>query len=112
MQAVARRILSAKTSADETLNSHAPYRIYNIGNSQPVELMRFIEVIEDTLGIKARKNLMPMQPGDVLETYADTSALKAATGFEPKTGLEEGIAKFVSWYQSYYSSINNLPLAA
>ncbi|NJM96046.1 MAG: NAD-dependent epimerase [Phormidesmis sp. RL_2_1] len=99
------------TSSVATQDSHAPYRIYNIGNGRPIELMRFVEVVEDALGMKARKNLMPMQPGDVLETYADVTALKAAIGFEPKTSLEEGIAKFVSWYQSYSSSID-LPLTA
>ncbi|MEM6352200.1 MAG: NAD-dependent epimerase [Cyanobacteria bacterium P01_D01_bin.14] len=82
--------------------SHAPYRIYNIGNGQPVELMRFIEVIENHLGVIAQKNLMPMQPGDVLETCADVTALRSAVGFQPSTPLETGLPRFIDWYQSYY----------
>ncbi|WP_337012774.1 NAD-dependent epimerase [Pantoea sp. AS142] len=82
--------------------SSAPYRVYNIGNSQPVTLMNYIEALEKALGITARKNLMPMQPGDVLETSADTEALFKAIGFKPQTGVEEGIKKFVDWYQDYY----------
>nr|WP_024968229.1 NAD-dependent epimerase [Pantoea sp. IMH] len=82
--------------------SSAPYRVYNIGNSQPVTLMSYIEALEKALGMKADKNMLPMQPGDVLETSADTSALYQATGFKPKTGVEEGIAKFVSWYREFY----------
>jgi len=83
--------------------SYAPYRIYNIGNNEPVELMHFIEVLEDILGIKAEKNLLPMQPGDVPATYADTADLERDVGFKPSTPLEEGIAKFVQWYRSYYN---------
>jgi UDP-glucuronate 4-epimerase len=83
--------------------SSAPYRVYNIGNSQPVTLMSYIEAIEKALGITANKNLMPMQPGDVLETSADTSALFEAIGFKPQTGVEEGVKKFVNWYRDFYS---------
>ena len=83
--------------------SSAPYRVYNIGNSQPVTLMSYIEAIEKALGITANKNLMPMQPGDVLETSADTSALFEAIGFKPQTGVEEGVKKFVDWYRDFYS---------
>jgi UDP-glucuronate 4-epimerase len=83
--------------------SSAPYRVYNIGNSQPVTLMSYIEAIEKELGITANKNLMPMQPGDVLETSADTSALFEAIGFKPQTGVEEGVKKFVDWYRDFYS---------
>lgn len=83
-------------------NSNAPYRIYNIGNHEPVALLRFIEVLEEKLGIKANKNLLPMQPGDVLETYADISALRSAVGFEPCTPIEVGVGKFVEWYRAYY----------
>jgi UDP-glucuronate 4-epimerase len=83
-------------------NSNAPYRIYNIGNHEPVALLRFIEILEDKLGIKANKNLLPMQPGDVLETYADISALRSAVGFEPCTPIEVGVGKFVDWYRDYY----------
>lgn len=82
--------------------SHAPYRIYNIGNHQPVELLEFIEILETLLGKSATKQLLPMQPGDVLETYADISDLKQAVGFEPKTPIAVGLDKFVSWYRSYY----------
>ncbi|MGD1855719.1 MAG: NAD-dependent epimerase [Leptolyngbyaceae cyanobacterium] len=85
-------------------HSHAPYRIYNIGNGHPVELMRFIEVIEHYLGIQAKKNLMPMQPGDVLETYADITALQQTVGFQPATPLEIGLPKFIDWYQAYYQT--------
>lgn len=82
--------------------SSAPYRVYNIGNSQPVTLMAYIEALEKALGIEAKKNLLPMQPGDVLETSADTSALYETIGFKPETTVEEGIARFVSWYKAFY----------
>ena len=82
--------------------SSAPYRVYNIGNHQPVELGRFIEVLEECLGKKADKNLLPMQPGEVLVTYADVADLADAVGFRPDTGIEDGIARFVDWYREYY----------
>lgn len=82
--------------------SSAPYRVYNIGNSQPVTLMSYIEAIEKALGITAIKNLMPMQPGDVLETSADTEALFKAIGFKPQTSVEEGVKHFVDWYRDFY----------
>ncbi len=82
--------------------SYAPYRVYNIGNNQPVELMHFIQVIEDCLGKKAEKNLLPLQPGDVPATYADIDDLIRDTGFKPETTLEEGIPKFISWYREYF----------
>ncbi len=82
--------------------SSAPYRMYNIGNNNPVELMKFIGVLEDCLGRKAEKNLLPMQPGDVPETYADVDDLVNAVGFKPSTPIEEGIKKFVEWYLGYY----------
>ncbi|MHB0971035.1 MAG: NAD-dependent epimerase [Thermoanaerobaculia bacterium] len=82
--------------------SFAPWRVYNIGNHVPVELMRFIEVLETKLGKKAEKNFLPMQPGDVPATYADVADLSADTGFAPATPIEEGIAKFVEWYRAYY----------
>ncbi len=84
-------------------SSQAPYHLYNIGNNQPVELLHFIEVIEDCLGMKAKKNLLPLQAGDVLETYADVDELSKDTGFEPKTSIEEGVRHFVDWYCSYYN---------
>jgi UDP-glucuronate 4-epimerase len=82
--------------------SHAPYRIYNIGNHEPVALLRFIEVLEEAIGIPAQKVLMPMQPGDVVATYADIEPLRAAVGFEPRTPIEVGIPQFVDWYRGYY----------
>jgi len=82
--------------------SRAPYRLYNIGNSQPVELLRYIEVLEDCLGRKAERNLLPMQPGDVPDTYADVQDLMDDTGYRPNTPIEEGVARFVEWYRDYY----------
>ena len=82
--------------------SSAPYRVYNIGNHQPVSLMRYIEVLEDALGKKAIKNLLPLQPGDVPATYADIEDLQADTGFSPNTPIEVGIARFVEWYREFY----------
>jgi len=78
------------------------YKIYNIGNSKPVDLMEFISLIEKGLGKEARKELLPMQPGDVHETYADTTLLSADTGYKPNTPLEKGIGKFLAWYLEYY----------
>ena len=83
-------------------SSRAPYRIYNIGNNKPEGLLRFIEVLEDCLGRKAQKNLLPMQPGDVPATYADVDDLARDVGFKPDTPIEEGIERFVRWYVSYY----------
>ncbi|MBL1210290.1 NAD-dependent epimerase [Geminocystis sp. GBBB08] len=82
--------------------SNAPYKIYNIGNNQPVELIKFIETIENCLGIKANKNLLPIQPGDVPVTYADVDDLVNDVGFKPNTPIEVGIEKFVNWYKNYY----------
>ena len=82
--------------------SSAPYRVYNIGNSQPVQLTEFIRQLEQALGVTAQMNLLPMQPGDVLETSADTSALEAAIGFKPRTELQVGLKQFVAWYRGYY----------
>lgn len=82
--------------------SKAPYKIYNIGNNQPVELIRFIEVLEDCLGMKAEKNMLPLQPGDVLATYADVDDLAKDVDFKPSTPIEVGIDNFVKWYRSYY----------
>lgn len=82
--------------------SFAPYRIYNIGNHRPIELLDFIEIIERCLGKKAKKNFLPMQPGDVQTTYADVDDLMAAVGFRPETPIETGIEKFVAWYRRYY----------
>ena len=84
----------------------APFRLVNIGNSQPEQLTDFIRVIEKSLGIEAQKNFMPMQPGDVPATWADTSLLELLTGYRQKTNIEVGVARFVEWYKDYYS-INN-----
>ncbi|WP_018649040.1 MULTISPECIES: NAD-dependent epimerase [unclassified Thioalkalivibrio] len=86
----------------DSATSAAPYRLYNIGAHRPVELMHYIEVLEDCLGCKAEKNLLPLQPGDVPDTYADVEALRADTGYEPTTSVEEGVARFVEWYLGYY----------
>lgn len=82
--------------------SKAPYRIYNIGNNQPVELLEFINVLESSLGRKAEKRLLPIQPGDVPETYADVDDLMRDVGFRPATPIAVGIAHFVEWYRGYY----------
>jgi len=84
-------------------SSRAPYKIYNIGNNKPVELLRLIEVLEDCLGRRTEKNLLPMQPGDVQETYADIDDLVRDTGFKPETPIELGVERFVKWYKHYYA---------
>jgi Nucleoside-diphosphate-sugar epimerases len=83
-------------------SSYAPFRMYNIGNHQPVELLRFIKILEGFLGREAIKNLMPMQAGDILATYADIKDLMDDVGFKPTISLEEGLKKFVEWYRGYY----------
>ena len=82
--------------------SHAPYRVFNIGNQGPVQLMEFVSAIEDAIGRKAEKLMRPMQPGDVPATYADVSELQQWTGFKPGTPIREGVARFVEWYRGYY----------
>jgi UDP-glucuronate 4-epimerase len=86
----------------DAASSFAPYRLYNIGNNRPVELLHFIEVLEECLGKKARKNFLPLQAGDVPATYADVDDLMREVGFKPSTPIEEGIRAFVGWYRSYY----------
>jgi UDP-glucuronate 4-epimerase len=88
--------------APDSATSRAPYRLYNIGNNQPVELMHYIEVLENCLGRKAEKNLLPLQPGDVPATYADVSDLVSDVGYKPDMSVEQGIANFVAWYRGYY----------
>jgi UDP-glucuronate 4-epimerase len=83
-------------------SSYAPYRIYNLGNQRPVTLLRYIEVLEDCLGRKAKKNLKPLQPGDVPDTWADVASLARDVGYQPQTDLEEGVKRFVEWYLGYY----------
>jgi len=92
-----------KSDDPDPATSNAPYRVYNIGNNRPVELLHFISALERCLGRKAKLDLMPMQPGDVPSTMADVSSLERATGFRPKTTIEEGIAAFVKWYREYYA---------
>ncbi len=89
------------TDAPDPGSSYAPYRVYNIGNHQPVELMTFIQTIESVLGLEAKKNFLPMQNGDVVATYADVEVLKRDVGFEPKTSLVAGIARWTDWYRQY-----------
>ena len=86
----------------DAASSTAPYRLYNIGNNQPVELMHYIEVLEDCLGKKAVKNMLPMQPGDVQATYADVDELVRAIDYKPAMSVEEGMERFVDWYSDYY----------
>jgi UDP-glucuronate 4-epimerase len=88
--------------APDPATSSAPFRIYNIGNNQPVELLRYIEVIEQCLGRKAQKTLLPLQPGDVPETYADITDLIADVGYRPATPIEVGVRNFVAWFCEYY----------
>jgi UDP-glucuronate 4-epimerase len=90
------------TQASEFENISSIYRLYNIGNNKPISLMKFIEVIEQSLSKKAKKNLLPMQPGDVPVTYADVDDLMRDFGFKPDTPIEEGISRFVKWYYDYY----------
>lgn len=89
-------------NAPDSATSYAPYKLYNIGNNNPVELMHYIEVLEQCLNKKAEKNLLPIQAGDVPATYADVDDLIKDVGFKPSTSIEEGIKKFVEWYRSYY----------
>jgi UDP-glucuronate 4-epimerase len=104
------RVTRAPARPDETWTgdrpnpgtSRAPYRVYNIGNHSPVELMDLIAIIEDLLGKKAEKNFLEMQPGDVPSTFADVDALRDAVGFQPATPLREGVSRFLAWYRSYY----------
>ena len=88
----------AKLSA----TSRAPYRLYNIGNNEPVELMHFIGVLEQCLGREAEKHMLPMQPGDVQATYADIDELVRDVDYQPATTVEDGLAAFVDWYRDYY----------
>lgn len=87
--------------------SKAPYKIYNIGNSAPVKLMDFISAIEKAIGKEAIKELLPIQPGDVPATYADTTALELELGYKPNTSIEFGIGEFIKWYQSFYGGLSN-----
>ena len=92
------------SDAPNPATSKAPYRIYNIGNNTPVELLRFIGLIEQNLGVEAKKNLLPMQPGDVPDTFADIDSLMQDVGYRPATPIEEGVRRFVQWYRDYYKA--------
>jgi UDP-glucuronate 4-epimerase len=90
------------SAAPNPSTSWAPHRVFNIGNSNPIPLMAYIEAVECSLGITAKKTFLPMQPGDVPATAADTSALEAWTGFRPNTSVKDGVARFVAWYREFY----------
>jgi UDP-glucuronate 4-epimerase len=94
--------LAFDTSQPDPATSNAPYRVFNIGNNQPTRLMDYVAAIEKALGKEAVKNFMPMQPGDVLATAANTKSLEDWVDFRPNTGVDEGVARFVEWYQSFY----------
>ncbi len=100
---VARQDQDWKAMNPDPATSFAPYKVYNIGNNKPVELLRFIEVIEEKLKKKAIKNFLPLQDGDVPETYADVDDLMRDANFKPSTSIEEGIGKFINWYKEYYN---------
>ena len=99
------RVIEKPPQSDSETSSAVPYKIYNIGNNSPVELLTFIEVVEAAMGKTAVKNLLPMQPGDVPSTYADVDDLMADVGFKPSTPIEEGIRQFVEWYRDYYGGV-------
>lgn len=103
-------LVNSETTSDPSVSKTAPYKIYNIGNSSPVRLMDFIEAIETKLGIVAKKELLPMQPGDVPMTWADTSDLEANLDYRPNTPITEGVGRFIDWYRSYYK-IQSSPLS-
>lgn len=90
--------------APNPATSDAPYRVYNIGNNAPVQLLDYIQVLEDALGKKAQRRLLPLQPGDVPDTFADVSALQRDVGYAPSTPIQTGIARFVAWYRQYYTA--------
>jgi len=89
-------------TAPNPATSKAPWRVYNIGAQNPVNLLKFIETLEQALGVKAEKELLPMQPGDVPDTYADVESLVNDTGYRPSVNIEQGIGEFVKWYRAFY----------
>jgi UDP-glucuronate 4-epimerase len=93
------------SAAPDPASSRAPYRVYNIGNQSPVELLRFIGLLEEHLGVKAQMNFLPLQPGDVPDTLADCSDLEREVGYRPSTPIDEGVRRFVAWYRGYYPII-------
>jgi len=96
------QVMAVPPTLGDCSASGAPYRLYNIGNNQPVMLMDFIHAIESAIGKKAKMNMLPMQPGDVLDTFADVSSLVEDYGFKPSTTVADGVARFVDWYRDYY----------
>ncbi len=94
---------SWQPTAPDPATSSAPYRLYNIGSNNPIKLSQYIEALEQALGLKAEKNFLPLQPGDVVDTFANVDELIADVGYRPDTPIEEGIARFVEWYRSYYN---------
>lgn len=94
--------LDWSSATPDAASSRAPFRLYNIGNNNPVELMEYIAILEQNLGRKAQMNLLPLQPGDVPDTYADVSELVRDTGYHPKTSVTDGVARFVAWYRDFY----------
>lgn len=98
-------LLSNSISEFNSPSIHAPYKLFNIGNNQPEKLLDFIGYLENTFGLKAEKEFLPMQAGDVKATYADTTELEAWVGFKPNTSLQTGVEKFVRWYQNYYGQV-------
>ena len=88
--------------APDPSSSKAPYKVYNIGNSSPVKLMDFISAIEKALGKEAKKNMLPIQPGDVTATWADVRDLVDDLGYKPNTSIQEGVSRFVAWYKAYF----------
>ena len=91
------------TASPQGVKSGAPYRILNIGNGSPVNLLKFIETMEKALGKEAKKVMMPIQPGDVKQTWADTKALEEITGYRPQVDIKTGVEKFVEWFKEYYA---------
>ncbi|MEZ5844809.1 MAG: NAD-dependent epimerase [Hyphomicrobiaceae bacterium] len=100
--AIARPDRAWHSDEPDPATSSAPFRIYNIGNSNPVQLLDYVEALEAALGLKATREMLPLQPGDVPDTFADVSRLKADMGYKPSTSVEVGVARFVEWYRSYY----------
>ncbi len=96
-----------RTDVQDSLSPVAPYRLVNIGNADPVPLMDFIEEIEKNIGVKAEKNMMDMQPGDVPKTFANSDLLEALTGYRPSGNIQDGVKAFVDWYRDYYNVGNN-----
>jgi UDP-glucuronate 4-epimerase len=99
---VAKIHVNASGDTSPATSASAPYRLYNIGSNNPIQLLRYIEVLEGALGRKAEKRMLPMQPGDVGETYADVTALARDIGYQPSTPIEVGVSRFVEWYRSFY----------